>query len=638
MRLSLRITLVLTLVLGGLLVGNLAIQHYIVRPSFSQLERREAVKDWERCRDAIHREIEHLGGLCSDWAFWDDAYNYVQGKSEQFYTENLANKQWYVDQRMDILFFVRPDGTVFWSHAANHETGEHVELQWLPHDRLPLDHPLMQVKADKDSKVDGLILTELGPMMVSSRPILTSQYGGPMAGVLIFGRSLDEKTLAGINAQTQVDFTAIPLTSGTISERDQAITASAIRSGKPQITEQSAKRLAVVGVLADLRGQPMLMVKTDLERTITAHGAKSLTFATISLTVASLATLLSLVGLLRWVVIRPLSHLSNHAVRVGACGDLHARINSTRRDEIGQLANELDRMMAKIEEYRNQSLSLSRQAGMAEIATGVLHNVGNVLNSVNVSARMITDNLRTSRLGSLGKLVALIGQEKGRLGEFVTSDSRGKCLPDFLEQLYATLRNDQETVQKEVNQLVSGIEHIKDVVRMQNDSVASSNVIIPTEPTSIMEDAVKINLVSMERHRVHVQREYEPDLPHLPLDKHKVLQILINLISNAKKATCHPNIPERHVTLRVRRVQGGQAIEFQVQDNGVGIAPESTTKLFQHGFSNFADGHGFGLHTGANAANEMKGTLVARSDGSGTGSTFTLTIPLQQPAVAEVVG
>lgn len=281
------------------------------------------------------------------------------------------------------------------------------------------------------------------------------------------------------------------------------------------------------------------------------------------------------------------------------------------------------------EQLQQQLLVASRQAGMAEIATGVLHNVGNVLNSVNVSARLITDQLRSSRVASLGKLAELVASEKHRLGEFVTADARGKCLPDFLDQLHSKLRDDEQAMQKEVDQLVSGVEHIKEVVRMQQSSATTSNLITMNDPTVIMEDAVKINLVSLERHRVHITRDYQPDVPQLPLDKHKTLQILVNLISNAKKATCHPDIAERHLTLRVKRVNDGKALSFEVQDNGVGIAPDYLTRIFQHGFSAFKNGHGFGLHSGAVAAGEMRGNLEARSDGPGKGATFILTIPLE---------
>ncbi len=277
---------------------------------------------------------------------------------------------------------------------------------------------------------------------------------------------------------------------------------------------------------------------------------------------------------------------------------------------------------------QEQLVIASRQAGMAEVATGVLHNVGNVLNSVNVSARMITDSLKTSRLTSLGKLSQLISSQKEQLGSFVTTDPRGKCLPDFIEQLHGKLREDQDTIQTEVDQLIAGIEHIKEVVRMQQSNATSSNIITLVDPVAIMEDAVKVNLISMERHHIELIRHYEPGLGDVPLDKHKVMQILINLLSNAKKATSGNDLDQRRITLRVCTAEHRSTLRFEVQDNGVGIAPQHAASMFQHGFTAFENGHGFGLHSGANAASEMKGQLTAHSNGLGQGATFTLTLPL----------
>jgi len=315
--------------------------------------------------------------------------------------------------------------------------------------------------------------------------------------------------------------------------------------------------------------------------------------------------------------------LETHSVPLRDDGGTVASMLLVARDFTARRAAEREK-----ESLQQQLITASRQAGMAEIASGVLHNVGNVLNSVNVSARMISESLRASRLPSLGKVVALIQSEKSRLAEFVTTDPRGKCLPDFLEQLHSKLREDHDAIDRETAQLCDGIEHIKEVVRMQQNSATSGPLVLPTEPTSVMEDAIRVNLVSMERHHIHLVRQYEPGLSETGLDKHKILQILINLISNAKKATCAPSVGERRITVRVARSDDGGALLFEVTDNGVGIESQNVSKLFRHGFTTGHGGHGFGLHSSANAAGEMKGTLVGRSDGPGLGATFTLNVPV----------
>ena len=179
------------------------------------------------------------------------------------------------------------------------------------------------------------------------------------------------------------------------------------------------------------------------------------------------------------------------------------------------------------------------------------------------------------------KLVELIDSQKVNLGEFVSNDPRGKCLPDFLSQLHSRFRDDHDQIVKELEQLTLGVQHIKEVVRMQQSCAGtSSTVLAEVDPKSIIEDAIKVNLVSMERHKVDIERIYEPDLPLMNLDKHKILQILINLVSNAKRATCDPSIVDRQIVVSLRRLNDGNTLEFRVKDNGVGIEPQNVSKIF----------------------------------------------------------
>ncbi len=114
-------------------------------------------------------------------------------------------------------------------------------------------------------------------------------------------------------------------------------------------------------------------------------------------------------------------------------------------------------------------------------------------------------------------------------------------------------------------------------------------------------------------------------MPPITVEKHKVLQILVNLMRNAKFACSESGLPDRQMTLRVSR--DADIVKISVSDNGVGIAPENLTRIFSHGFTTRKDGHGFGLHSGALAATEMGGRLSVQSDGLGLGAAFTLELP-----------
>jgi PAS domain S-box-containing protein len=281
----------------------------------------------------------------------------------------------------------------------------------------------------------------------------------------------------------------------------------------------------------------------------------------------------------------------------------------------------------KLNEVHKQLVDASRQAGMAEVATSVLHNVGNVLNSVNVSSSLIADKMRNSKIANIAKVVTLIRAHNNDLGNFFTNDPKGKQVPDYLANLASHLAREQEDILHEVGALVNNIIHIKEIVAMQQSYAKSSGVLETLKVADLVEDAIRMNDGAMSRHNVKVARNFA-DVPPLLTEKHKVLQILVNLIRNAKYACDDSGREDKQITLRVANGEG--RVKISVIDNGIGIPAENLTRIFNHGFTTRKDGHGFGLHSGANAAKEMGGSLAVFSDGLGRGATFTLELPVQK--------
>jgi PAS domain S-box-containing protein len=280
------------------------------------------------------------------------------------------------------------------------------------------------------------------------------------------------------------------------------------------------------------------------------------------------------------------------------------------------------------EELNDRLLKASRHAGMAEVATGVLHNVGNVLNSVNVSASVVASKLRQSEVSSLVKVSDMIRAHPSDLAQFLTEDERGKLVPGFISELAQCLGQEQTAMLDEISVLSKGIEHIKQIVSAQQSLAKRGTVRIATDPAKLMETALTMQSSTLEADHIEIIRRFET-VANFPLDQHKIVQILVNLITNAKHAVKSSGNPVRQISLIIETLDGadGKRIRFAVQDNGVGIAPQHLTRMFSHGFTTKAEGHGFGLHSAANAATEMGGTLSAASDGLGKGSTFTLDLP-----------
>jgi PAS domain S-box-containing protein len=283
----------------------------------------------------------------------------------------------------------------------------------------------------------------------------------------------------------------------------------------------------------------------------------------------------------------------------------------------------------RIEQVHRQLLEVSRRAGMADVATGVLHNVGNILNSINVSTNLLVEQVKASRVHSAAKLADLFEEHAADLRRFLTEDQRGRQVPAYLKQLAGRLREEQGGWLRELESLVRNVDHIKEIVAMQQSYARVSGVTETVPVRELVEDALKMHSGAYLRHAVNLVREYE-EVPPITVDKHKVLQILVNLLSNAKYACDEGGPAEKRVTVRIAPAADDR-VKIEVADNGVGIPPENLTKVFGHGFTTRRSGHGFGLHSGALAAKELGGTLTASSPGPGQGATFVLDLPLVPP-------
>lgn len=232
---------------------------------------------------------------------------------------------------------------------------------------------------------------------------------------------------------------------------------------------------------------------------------------------------------------------------------------------------------------------------------------------------------RQSLLGK-SQVAALVKEHAVDLPGFFARDARAPQLPAYLEQFDQHLILERKAMLSEVEQLRKNVEHIKDIVAMQQNYARVSGITEIVKPSDLIEDTVCMNAGSLDRHPIEVVRDIA-EVPPIQVDKHKVLQVLVNFLRNAKHACDDSGRADKRITLRVG--QREDRVLFSVIDNGVGIPPENLQRIFNHGFTTKKDGHGFGLHSGANAAREMGGAVRVYSDGIGHGATFTLELPLR---------
>ena len=286
-------------------------------------------------------------------------------------------------------------------------------------------------------------------------------------------------------------------------------------------------------------------------------------------------------------------------------------------------------MEAKLEETHKKLLAAAREAGMAEVATGVLHNVGNILNSVHVTASSIREKMDKSRIANLERAGAMLRDHMETIDDYLTKDPKGKKLPPYLAELASHITRERRKLLDDTKQLAEYIDHIVSIISLQQSfgKIAGLTEILDIE--EVVEAAVSIHKTALTRHGILLERDYQ-DLPSILADRNRIMQILVNLMANAKHAIKSANTQNGIIKVSLK-TDSKDWVFISVADNGIGVPMENLDKIFTHGFTTRKKGHGFGLHSGSLAASEMGGNLSVHSEGKGKGALFTLSIPYKLP-------
>ncbi|AUX38194.1 MULTISPECIES: sensor histidine kinase [Sorangium] len=324
--------------------------------------------------------------------------------------------------------------------------------------------------------------------------------------------------------------------------------------------------------------------------------------------------------------------LGNHLAALVNNSILAAQVER-ERTEIVAANRELDASLRELSRTQRELIAstklvaeTSRRAGMADIAAGVLHNVGNVLTSINVGAELVAERLRASRVGNVGKLVRLLEAEGEGLPASLSTPDRAWKILNFLRELSAHLATERDEILAEVTRLQEYLSHLKAIVNKQQRYATAIGVTELCELPGLVDDAIALVSASLALTGIEIARDYQP-VAEATLDRHKALQILVNLVRNAAESIAGCGREGGRIVASIRG-DGGARFQLMVEDNGAGIDERLASKLFTQGFTTKPSGHGFGLHTSALAAKEMGGTLTCRS-APGRGATFILDLPLR---------
>jgi signal transduction histidine kinase len=264
---------------------------------------------------------------------------------------------------------------------------------------------------------------------------------------------------------------------------------------------------------------------------------------------------------------------------------------------------------------------------MAEIAIGLMHNVGNLLNSVNVSSDRIRELVQRAPLEGLGKLRALLDAHQDHLPEFFAHDPRAKLVGQYLEKIAEELRGGLRCIEGEAGELQNRVSLIRETIATLQAYAREGRDALPSQPIEIaqtIETALKLQEGNLVRQRVEIVRDLS-DVPPLIARQAELVHVFMNLIKNAVEAMRSTPPEARRLTVQLRVEDGFIRVRFT--DAGEGITRENAPRIFTYGFTTKPDGHGFGLHTCANHVRQMGGTIQAESEGPNRGASFVLSFP-----------
>lgn len=277
----------------------------------------------------------------------------------------------------------------------------------------------------------------------------------------------------------------------------------------------------------------------------------------------------------------------------------------------------------------NELRALTTQAEVSKVANGLIHNLGNLFNSINISTQALVEVVRDSKIPELLKANRLFLKNLDNIGDYVTKDPAGRYLPEFYRTVGDFLKEDLEKLNTELGDIAEKVAFIKEMISTQQDYAKSETVTRKLALNDVVDRALQIELPSMTKRGIRIEKHYQARYFVYGI-KSKVLHVFLNLFKNAKEAMTGSDHEDSFLRIEISELPEHK-VQVIVTDNGAGIDVANIDKMFSYGFTTKADGHGFGLYTSAEAMRQLGGSISVESDGPGHGARFRLVFPAFMP-------
>jgi two-component system NtrC family sensor kinase len=618
MRVRAKVTLLLALLFAVLIGAQWAIQQLLVLPRFEELERAAARTDMQRVELAIERELQNLAAGAGDWGNWADTWRYMSRPNREFEQANL-NDTALRTLRVDYIALVASDGHFVWTGGLDPLSGERLQIR-LNHDNQL--EPAWGRALERGVPASGLIDTSAGVMLASGSPILDGFSHGPSRGMVIVGRLFDEAEKTRIANQAQV---ALKLSRWRLQPDGQQ------ESGDDTRLRATATTIEVEHVLRNLSGRPLLVAGIAMPRTISGQGAQAVHYSTLSVSVAAAVVLAALIYLIGRIVLGPLGVVTDHAQRFAAADDLSARLDSTRRDELGTLAASIDNMVERLAQSRRELIDRSFESGAAENASGILHELGNALTPLAVHADMAAAQVAAMPVDDLQRGV-------GELYADAPEAQRQQDLRSYLQLVAGEFARLHARAGESLRALLGQVQAIGATLEAQRRRPRAGAVMQSMAPAELVTRGLE-RLTALQRSRLEI--EMSPGLAALgalTLPCTTLAMVLQKLSQYAADAAQRGGLARARLRVSAfyRGGDGAGTLRLIVEANVGGIAPAGLPGLFRMPFAveSTAAAAAADLHWCANTLHALGGGITAHSEGPASGIRFEILLPADEAGTA----
>lgn len=666
MRLSNKVLFTLSIIWVIFLGMVYAIGYQYLMRSYLNLEKIEIGKNVNRYHQYINEILHAEGALAVDWGYWNDAYEFLENRNKNFIEHNIDYST-LENLSINLVLYVNTKGKIIYGTGADLQKQDLIPYTKDIEKYLTPDSVLVQ-HTDTTKSFTGLVALPSGLMLIGAAPVSYALNGvtKPINGAVVIGRYFTQELLN--KASKAISIPLVIYTEKQINNNKELsnIFQTLIMTSDNYINFVNNKAAHVYSLFRDINHKPIGMIELFISRNIYNAGVQATHYYLSIFLILGIISAVLIWLLLRSLVLVRLENLNKKIKKIAESKDYSQRIEITYQDEISDLANQFNTMMQTIQashwqlsyqiqllqesevrlENLNEKLKIenkeralaeekvatlqsklllaARRAGMADTASGVLHNVGNILNSVATSISVIREKADNDKMTKIQKIVELLSQQDD-LSKFFSEDPKAKNIPGYLAKIAESLQEDQNLVLHEVDTLDKNIDVIKNVVSSQQSACESIGMVEKVNISHLIDDALAVNKPAYEHTGIEIKREDHPDQT-IVVDRVKLLHIIVNLIKNSIESLLSNDNNHKVLTIRAEIYENHANI--QVEDNGLGIRSENIEKIFAFGFTTKKAGHGFGMHTSANFAKEMGGQLFAESKGIGQGALMTLIIPV----------